>query len=66
MDDKNLIKNAVNRKNNDETERLEMKRKSVDSLFDSPNLKSSELLYEEQNRVAKEIDESKAKEIKEE
>ena len=66
MDEKNLIKNAVNRKNDDETERLEMKRKSVDSLFDSPNLKSSELLYEEQNRVAKEIDESKAKEIKEE
>lgn len=66
MDDKNLIKNAMNRKNDDETERLEMKRKSVDSLFDSPNLKSSELLYEEQNRVAKEIDESKAKEIKEE
>ena len=66
MNEKNLIKNAVNRKNDDETERLEMKRKSVDSLFDSPNLKSSELLYEEQNRVAKEIDESKAKEIKEE
>lgn len=66
MDEKNLIKNAAARKNDDETERLEMKRKSVDSLFDSPNLKSSELLYEEQNRVAKEIDESKAKEIKEE
>ena len=63
MDDKSFIENAVKLSNGDETERLEMKKESVDSLFNSPNLKSRELLYEESNRVAKEIDDSKKKEM---
>ena len=63
MDEKSLIENAVKLSNGDETGRLEMKKESVDSLFNSPNLKSRELLYEESNRVAKEIDDSKKKEM---
>ena len=63
MDEKSLIENAVKLSNGDETGRLEMKTESVDSLFNFPNLKSRELLYEESNRVAKEIDDSKKKEM---
>ena len=63
MDEKSLIENAVKLSNGDETGRLEMKKESVDSLFNSPNLKSRELLYEESNRVAKEIYDSKKKEM---
>lgn len=63
MDEKSLIENAVKLSNGDETGRLEMKKESVDSLFNSPNVKSRELLYEESNRVAKEIDDSKKKEM---
>ncbi len=65
MAESNLIDNAIKQKNQDESKRLEMKKKSIDSQFLSAKVNDKTLLYEEANRIANEINESKGKECKE-
>lgn len=62
MVEKNLVENIVKLKNQDETERLEMKKQSIDAQFSSADVKDKDLIREEQNRISDEINESTEKE----
>ena len=62
MIEKNIVENAVKLKNQDETERLEMKKQSIDAQFSSADVKNKDLIREEQNRISDEINESTEKE----
>lgn len=62
MSEKNIVENAVKLKNQDETERLEMKKQSIDAQFSSADVKNKDLIREEQNRISDEINESTEKE----
>ena len=62
MIEKSIVENAVKLKNQDETERLEMKKQSIDAQFSSADVKNKDLIREEQNRISDEINESTEKE----
>lgn len=61
MLDKNLLENEMKMKNQDDTDTLIMKKESLDALFSSSEVKDKSLLYEEENRLAEEIDDARQK-----
>ena len=56
MIDKYILDNEIKMKNQDDTAALKKKEESLDGLFSSSELKDKSLLYEEENRLANEID----------
>lgn len=60
-----IFDNAKKLSNSDETERLKMEQESLEHISSSIDPNKKKLIYEEEKRLAKEIEESVEKEKKE-